>query len=144
VCALLALATFAMPAHAQQAISWYKVSGGGGTSTNGPYSISGTIGQHDAGGPMTNSTYSITGGFWGVISALQTAGAPFLTIFLTTTNTAVVQWPSPSTGWNLQQDTDLITGTWATPPETLQDDGTNKFIVISPPTSNRFYRLYKP
>ena len=34
-------------------INWYKVAGGGGTSTGGTYSVSGTIGQHDAGGPMT-------------------------------------------------------------------------------------------
>src|ERR1035438_9686891 len=45
-------------------IDWYKVSGGGGTSTNGQYAITGTIGQHDAGGPMTSGSYSLTGGFW--------------------------------------------------------------------------------
>jgi hypothetical protein len=32
-------------------IDWYKVSGGGGTGTNGQYSASGTIGQHDAADP---------------------------------------------------------------------------------------------
>ena len=34
---------------AQYSIDWYSVDGGGGTSTNGQYSISGTIGQPDAG-----------------------------------------------------------------------------------------------
>ncbi len=38
-------------------IDWYKVSGGGGTSTGGTYQVSGTIGQHDAGGPMTGGNY---------------------------------------------------------------------------------------
>jgi hypothetical protein len=34
-------------------IDWYKVSDGGGTSSNGQYVVSGTIGQHDASGAMT-------------------------------------------------------------------------------------------
>jgi hypothetical protein len=142
--AALALALLALPVHAQPSITWYKVSGGGGTSTNGPYSISGTIGQHDAGGPMTNSTDSITGGFWGLLSVVQTAGSPSLIIFLTTSNTAVVQWPSPSTGWTLQQNGTVETATWITPLETLNDDGTNRFIIVAPPGGTRFYRLYRP
>ena len=62
-------------------IDWYKVSGGGGSSTGGVYSVSGTIGQHDAGGPMTGGNYCVTGGFWSLY-AVQTPGAPFLTITL--------------------------------------------------------------
>ena len=31
-------------------IDWYKIAGGGGTSTDGTYPVSGTIGQPDAGG----------------------------------------------------------------------------------------------
>ena len=31
-------------------IDWYKIAGGGGTSTGGVYSVSGTIGQNDAAG----------------------------------------------------------------------------------------------
>ena len=47
----LALSLLAPALHAQQySIGWYKISGGGGTSSNGQYSVSGTIGQHDAGG----------------------------------------------------------------------------------------------
>ena len=42
---------FALAAPAQQySIDWYKIAGGGGTSTGGTYAVSGTIGQHDAGG----------------------------------------------------------------------------------------------
>ena len=29
-------------------ISWHTIDGGGGTSTGGQYSLTGTIGQHDA------------------------------------------------------------------------------------------------
>src|SRR5712664_3138902 len=92
----------ALSASAQNySIDWYKVAGGGGVSTSAVYTVSGTIGQHDAGGPMIGGSYSLTGGFWSLY-AIQTAGAPALRIFLTTTNTAVVLWPSPSTGWHVQ------------------------------------------
>jgi len=124
-------------------IDWYKIAGGGGTSTGGNYSVSGTIGQHDAGGPMTGGSYSLYGGFW-ALYAVQTPGAPVLSIKLTTTNTAQVYWPSPSTGYNLQVNTNLATTNWVTPAETVQDNGTIKYIIVSPPTGNRFYRLKNP
>src|SRR5580692_962925 len=106
---LIILSSLLLPflASAQNySIDWYKVSGGGGTSTGGVYSVSGTIGQHDSGGPMIGGNYSLTGGFW-ALYAVQSPGAPVLSIKLTTTNTAMVYWPSPSTGYNLQVNTDL-------------------------------------
>ena len=130
-------------AFAQYSIDWSTIDGGGGTSTGGVYSGSGTIGQPDAGGPMTNGPYSLTGGFW-ALYAVQTPGGPLLTIFRTITNTAVVSWPSPSAGWVFQQNTNLNTTNWVVPPETVNDDGTNKFITVNPPTGRRFYRLFKP
>jgi hypothetical protein len=131
----------ALSASAQNySIDWFKVAGGGGTSTSAVYAVSGTIGQHDAGGPIIGGSYSLTGGFWALYS-VQTAGAPKLRIFLTTTNTAVVAWPSPSTGWRLEQDLNLSIPTWTTPAETVNDNGTEKFIIIKPPAGNRFYRL---
>jgi hypothetical protein len=39
---------------------------------------------------------------------LQTPGAPLRSIFHTTTNTVAVSWPSPSTGYNAQQDTNSV------------------------------------
>src|SRR4051794_16327834 len=86
---LLALSANSLSAQTYS-IDWYKISGGGGTSSNGQYTVSGTIGQHDAGGPMTGGNYSLTGGFWSLLSVVQTAGSPTLRIFLTTSNTAVV------------------------------------------------------
>jgi len=67
--------------HAQSyTIDWYKIAGGGGTSTGGTYQVSGTIGQPDASGAMTGGSYTLTGGFWSLISVVQTAGLPSLTI----------------------------------------------------------------
>jgi hypothetical protein len=33
---------------------------------------------------------------------------------------------------------------WVSPPETVNDYGTEKFILVNPPAGNRFYRLQKP
>jgi hypothetical protein len=126
------------------AIDWFTIDGGGGTSTGGVYSLSGTIGQPDANAqPMTGGNFSLTGGFWSLF-AVQTPGAPLLTIRLTTTNTAIVSWQSPSTGFALQQNGDLNPTAWVAAPQTVTDNGTNKFVIVNPPTGNRFYRLLKP
>ena len=136
-----ALLLITLAAQAQNySIDWYKVADGGGTSTGGTYQVSGSIGRHDAGGPMTGGNFSLTGGFW-ALYAMQTPGAPLLRIFLTPTNTAVVAWPYPSTGWNLQQNTNLATTNWVTPAQTVNNNGTINYIIVNPPTGNRFYRL---
>jgi hypothetical protein len=140
----LALAAFAFPIPAQQySISWHKVSGGGGTSSNSPFAVNGTIGQQDAGKTMSGGNFSVTGGFW-ALYAVQTAGAPALGIMLTTNNTVEVYWPSPSTGWNLQVSTNLATTNWEAPSESTNNNGTINYIIVNPPTGNRYYRLKNP
>ena len=126
----------------QYSIDWYKVSGGG-TSTGGQYSVSDTTGQHDAGGPMTGGNYSLTGGFWSLISIVPTPGAPSLTIQWINPTTVKVSWPSPSTGFVLQQNSDLNTANWANNSATVNDDGTTKSVTIIPPSGTLFFRLKK-
>src|SRR5947209_18949557 len=84
-------------------IDWFTIDGGGGTSTGGVYSVSGTIGQPDA-GRMSGGNFTLDGGFWGIIGAIQTLGSPLLRVVLTTSNTVVVAWTDPSTGFSLQQN----------------------------------------
>src|SRR5262245_45917092 len=124
-------------------VDWFTIDGGGGTSTGGVYTVNGTIGQPDAGGPMTGGGYSLTGGFWSLLAVTPTAGAPKLTITLVEPNVAKVSWPSPSTGFVLQQNTNLNVTIWAAASETISDDGTNKFIIVNPVAGNRWYRLIK-
>jgi len=122
-------------------IDWFTIDGGGGTSTGGVYSVTGTIGQPDA-GAMSGGNYTLQGGFWGIIAAVQTPGAPLLSILRTTTNTVAVAWPSPSTGWNLQQNTNSVSSVnWSNVTSGIQDDGTTKSLIVNPPTGNRFYQL---
>jgi hypothetical protein len=124
-------------------IDWFTIDGGGGTSSGGIYSVSGTIGQPDA-GHSSGGNFTVEGGFWGIIAAVQSPGAPLLTIRLTSTNTVAVSWPSPSTGFVLQQNTNgVATVNWSNAPGTILDDGTTKTLVVNPPAGNRFFRLIK-
>lgn len=94
--------------------------------------------------PMTGGIFSLTGGFWSLLSVVQTVGAPTLAISFTTTNTALVSWPSPSDGFALQVNTNgLGTVNWSNAPSPV-DNGTIKHLLVHPPTGNRFYRLFKP
>jgi hypothetical protein len=140
---LLSLAVSAVHAQTNYSIDWSTIDGGGGTSTGGVYSVSGTIGQAGA-GAMSGGNYSLTGGFW-ALYAVQTPGAPLLSVWRTPTNTVVVSWPSPSTGWNLQQNTNSVSSlNWSNVAATIQNDGSNMTLLVNPPTGNRFYRLHKP
>jgi hypothetical protein len=130
-------------AQTNYAVDWWKITGGGGVSTGGVYSASGTIGQPDA-GQASGGQFAVAGGFWGIVAVVQTTNAPILSITRTATNTIVVWWPSPSIGWSPQQNSSLHTTNWVTPSETVNDNGTSKFILIAPPAGNRFYRLSKP
>ena len=123
-------------------VDWYTIDGGGGTSKGAVYSVSGTIGQPDA-GHMTGGNFTLDGGFWGIIGALQTPGAPLLSVFLTTTNTVLVAWPSASTGFSLQQNTNLLTTNWSNVTNAVDVVGTNNQVKIAPPIGNRYYRLFQ-
>jgi hypothetical protein len=124
-------------------VDWYKVSGGGGTSSGAQYTVTGTIGQHDAGGPMTGGNYSITGGFWSLISIVPVPGAPALAIQRLNPTSVKISWPSLSTGYLLQQNSDLNTANWFNSAGTVNDDGTTKSVTISPPSGTLFFRLKK-
>ncbi len=127
----------------QYSVDWYKVAGGGGTSTNGQYSVSGTIGQPDASAAMSGGPYSVTGGFWALINVVQTPGAPTLYISHAG-NTVTVSWQNVS-GWNLVQNGNLTTpvGSWSASSSPTVTGGTNYLNLVNP-TGNLFFRLKNP
>src|SRR5262245_37532151 len=123
-------------AQAQFAIPWSKVAGGGGTSTNGKFTLSGTIGQQDAGGPMTNSTYSLSGGFWVLPGLVTMPGAPTLHIAPAGPGQAIVFWTPATPGWVLQQAPE-VTGSWTNAPS-----GALNPVTVSAVFPRTFYRLF--
>ena len=123
-------------------IDWYSVDGGGGTSTGGVFSITGTIGQPDA-GHMSGGNYTLDGGFWGIVAAVQVPGSPLLSVALTSTNKVLVSWPYPSTGFGLQQNAALGTTNWSGVTNVPVQVGQEWQILVQPQAGNRFYRLMK-
>ena len=119
-------------------INWYKIAGGGGSSTGGTYQVSGTLGQPDAIGAMSGGNYSLTAGFWSIY-AVQTSGAPLLTITYAG-NQAVISWPPSVKGWTLQTNNNLGTGIWGNYAGTIA----NNSVTNSPPKGNLFFRLSQP
>ena len=141
---LLLIATAACPANAQSySINWHTIDGGGGTSTGGMFSVTGTIGQPDA-GTMSGGTYTLRGGFWGSTAAVQTPGAPYLRVTLTRTNTALIWWEWSSTSWRLQATTNLVPTGAVWSDCSYQTNGGTCCRLESPPSGRRFYRLQSP
>jgi hypothetical protein len=121
-------------------MSWYKISGGGGTSTGATYQVTGTIGQPDAGSAMSGGNYSLTGGFWSLISVVQMPGAPMLHISHSG-NTVTIYWQQTA-GWNLQQNSSSLTtpADWNPSSGITTVNGTNYLNIVSP-TGNLFFEL---
>lgn len=143
VLACLLASAFCLPGWAQPySIDWHKVAGGGGTSTGGVYSVNGTIGQHDAGGLMTGGSYSLVGGFWSMISVVQTPGAPLLAITLNPQLSAVtISWPSSAGTFTIQTNGNLATSNWVDYGGTVNSVAGTNSITISPIAGNLFIRV---
>src|SRR5262245_59726983 len=109
----LTLATLATVARSQSGdpfdLSRSAIHGGGGTSSgstggagaettgnsqaNHQFTLTGTIGQPDAGtAKLKGGQFSLAGGFWSYLNVVQTPGAPLLKIKLVGAN-AVLSWP---------------------------------------------------
>ena len=122
-------------------VGWFTVDGGGGTSAGGVYSVSGTVGQPDPGPLLTGGHFTVAGGFW------VFEDAPQLRIRQDGLN-VIISWPNPSTGYILQQTTQL-----ASPPGAIvwtdvalvpTVDGLEKSVTTPASTGHRFFRLKRP
>ena len=141
---LCGLAAIQMTVRPQNfSIDWYKVADGGGTSTNGQYTISGTIGQSDASAPLAGGGYSFTGGFWSIVSAVQTAGLPKLTV-THSGNSVTVSWANTGS-YTLQQNANLAnTAGWAASSYAITTANGTSSISLTSPAGNLFFRLSSP
>ena len=134
---LLSTLNFQLSTFAQSySIDWFTIDGGGGTSTGGVYSVSGTIGQPDA-GAASGGPYSVAGGFWALV-AVQTPGAPLLTIVPAAPGQATVSWTPATAGFVLQESLSLSPAAW-----TNSVSGATNPIVVPANLPSKFYRLIK-
>ncbi len=98
----------------------------------------GVITLNWAGGPVT------AGVSLQAVFNVSLPPAPLLSIELTPTNAVVISWPAASTGFTLQQNSDLNPATWVTiTTNAVVTNGVNE-VVVSPPMGQQFYRLKFP
>jgi uncharacterized repeat protein (TIGR03803 family) len=141
-----------------------------GTTANGGSSGSGTVFAVNTNGSGLTNLYSFTGGsdgnypqadlilsgntLYGTTEGFTGNGSVFalglpgaqasalsLSVAFSSGNAVVISWPSPSTGFVLQQNTNVEATNWTTSGFTISDDGTNKSITISPAAGYLFFRL---
>ena len=129
-----------VPAWAQEySIDWHTTDGGGGTSTGGVYAVSGTIGQPDPEN-MPAGNFMLQGGFWAFAFAIQTSGAPHLSITASGAGQATISWAPDTPGWELQETLSLSPESWTNAPSGT----TNPVVVPVMPPTRIYYRLFKP
>jgi hypothetical protein len=84
------------------------------------------------------------GGQYFEFATIKIVSVPLLAIQRSAAD-VIVSWPATFTNYSLQQDIAGIgTANWSNITATVQNDGTNQTLIVSPPTGNRFYRLFKP
>jgi len=86
-------------------IDWYIVDGGGSTSA-GEFTLSGTVGQPDAGALIASGyDFAIFGGYWGQLGDVIPVPAerPVLSISFANANSLLLSWPASQTGYLVQK-----------------------------------------
>ena len=131
---LLVTLLFTVSAFAQNyRIDWFTIDGGGGTSSGGQYTLSGTIGQPDA-GELTGGNYVLEGGFWGELF-LQIV-APRLYIERSGPN-LIISWSPSTPGFSLQESPTVGPASWSNSasgsanPTTVQASAPSRFYQLS-------------
>lgn len=116
-------------------IDWFTIDGGGGTSAGGGFTLSGTIGQPDA-GRLSGGAYTLEGGFWPAFSVVSVSGAP--TLFITLLGAQVqISWSPATPGFALEESTVLPGTTWSVSPP-------GNPVTIPVTGQSKFYRLKAP
>jgi hypothetical protein len=91
-----------------------------------------------AGGALTN------GQTLQAVFNMNAPAAPPLSIRFAAPNSVVVSWPESATGFRLQQNSSVTSGSWADVTATPVLTNGLKEVTVSPPAGTEFYRLIFP
>jgi hypothetical protein len=124
-------------------INWSTFDAGSGTSSGGGFTLNGTAGQPSADGPISGGMFSVSGGFW---FPDPSGPLPHLAIRLGGANTVILSWPSPSTGYVLQQTANMSApdGGWVDVTQTPVTNGSNKEVTLPATGAFCLFRLKGP
>jgi hypothetical protein len=87
-------------------IDWYTVDGGGGSTSAGEFTLSGTVGQPDAGALVASGCdFAVFGGYWGQFSDVipNPPERPRLSICFASANSLLLSWPGSHPGCCVQK-----------------------------------------
>ena len=146
--ALLLLVVLALTgtARAQTTINWFTLDAAGGAHASANYLVNFTAGQPDVGtNAPSSANYRIIPGFWALDDLGPADPRPELSIVLSGPN-VILSWPSPSTGYVLQQtdSLDTLPAAWSNTVAIISDNGVLKSLSVPHNVAKRFYRLRKP
>jgi hypothetical protein len=132
------IATVTTASAQSYAIDWHTIDGGGGTSTGGVYSVSGTIGQPDA-GKMSGGTTD--GGFWDIVAAVQSPGAPLLSIARSNA-LVIVSWPLTTLNFQLHETTNLsLPNSWSPVAQPAVTNAGQISVTVPATVGRKLFRL---
>ena len=128
-------------------LDWFAVAAGGGESSGGDFELSATIGQPDAGDTL-GGDFALTGGFWSIVTVVETPAAISLNVRLADGNVIISWLESESAGFALEETAALAIATgdtfWTKVTVTPEASGGTKSVRLSLTAGNHFYRLHKP
>ena len=75
--AIVTVSAAAPPLAQPYQIDWWNAGGGGGTVSDGLFSVSGSTGQLSSTTPMSGGLYSVSGGYWSGVDNTPTCRADF-------------------------------------------------------------------
>jgi hypothetical protein len=136
----LLLASSLFSAMAQFSITGPTISSTSSTSSGGGFSLTGNISQPVVSKAAAGS-FSVESGSVGIIAIVPNPTGPKLTLNLTSTNTIVLRWPHPSTGFHLDQANAIGANQWTRVAAAPVQAGSEWQVLIPAPAGNRFYRL---
>jgi len=120
------------------------IGGGGGTSAGGQFGLTGTIGQPAAGPVMSGGDFSVESSFWNLYVAVQTPGAPLLTVTRAGANVQI-SWPAEAVGFVLEETGSLSgTVTWLNANATPEVVDGRYVVTLPVQAGQHFFRLRWP
>lgn len=125
-------------------LEWSVVAAGGGQSSGGDFVLEGSAGEAES-GPMSGGDFELSEGFWSLVGAVDTPGAPPLSVTVTG-GQVLLSWAA-SAGTNFVVEEAVVLGsppattTWNTVNLTPQLNNSMEVIQLPLAAGNRFYRL---
>jgi hypothetical protein len=114
-------------------------------SRNGPFAVSGTIGQPESVSVAGGATFTVGGG-WSAPLIVESPGSPVLLITRDpASGVVIVAWPATATGHQLEVNPNLSDPNgWIVVSSNPEPSGSNLEVTIDPTAQPQFYRLRRP